>query len=182
MYYVNDTHNLHVLAIWVARSTNLLEYPHSLSYQAINLWKFLLSPTPALASKMDDLYCIWLIPGIMHEVLWDNTVLSVSEDTIEFSLWCLLDGGTDFLIWGLLGQFDSEVNNWDIDGWDSEGHSGEFALQFWEDQSYGLGSSSGGGDDVGWGSSTSSPILSTLGGAIDDQLIGSGCMDSGHKA
>jgi len=53
--YVMKHQSLLTLAIWVAKSKTLLEYPHSLSYQLTNLWKFLFKPIPALESKIEDL-------------------------------------------------------------------------------------------------------------------------------
>ncbi len=40
-------HNLQTLVICLARSSTLLEYPHSLSYHEMTLWKFEFNEIPA---------------------------------------------------------------------------------------------------------------------------------------
>lgn len=52
-FYLFYTHL--VLAMCTAKSKTLFEYPHSLSYQDTNLWKFLFKPIPALESTTEDL-------------------------------------------------------------------------------------------------------------------------------
>mmetsp|Transcript_2036 Transcript_2036/g.5622 ORF Transcript_2036/g.5622 Transcript_2036/m.5622 type:complete len:87 (-) Transcript_2036:145-405(-) len=42
-----------LLAVYKAKSTRRLEYPHSLSYQEITLWKLSLRQIPAVASTME---------------------------------------------------------------------------------------------------------------------------------
>lgn len=54
----------------------------------------------------------------------------------------LLDGILDILILGGLLKPDDEIDNRDIRGWDTERHSGKFAIQGWDDLSDSLGSTS----------------------------------------
>merc|ERR1719150_3224611 len=44
----------HCLLMWTIKSTSLLEYPHSLSYQAISLTKWSFKAMPALTSKTEE--------------------------------------------------------------------------------------------------------------------------------
>lgn len=106
--------------------------------------------------------------GVMHEVLRNNFFFSVTQDTLEFTLGGFLHGITDVSIRGTLFKSDGKINNGDVDGGDSEGHTGEFTLQFGEDETNSLSSTSGRRNNVGGGSSTSSPVLTTLGGTIDN--------------
>ncbi len=51
--------------IWAIRSTTLLEYPHSLSYQAISLTKRSSSMMPAVSSRME----VWGSPMISEDTI-----------------------------------------------------------------------------------------------------------------
>ena len=58
-----------------------------------------------------------------------------------------------------LGQANSQVNNRHIRGWDAESHSGELAVQLWDDFANGLGGSGGGRNDVLGGATAIAPGL-----------------------
>lgn len=119
--------------------------------------------------------------GVMHEVLRDDFFLGVSQNTLEFTFRSFLHGFTDVSIGGTLFESDGKINDRDVDGRNSEGHTSELTLQLRENETNSLSSTSGGGNDVGGGSSTSSPVLTTLGGTIDNQLGGGGGVDGGHE-
>jgi hypothetical protein len=53
---------------------------------------------------------------------------------------------------------------------DSESHTGQLAVELWDDLAYSLGSTSGGWDDVGSGGASTSPVL--VGRSIDGLLGG----------
>lgn len=48
------SHNFATLATCSAKSSILFEYPHSLSYHDMSLWKLSFNPIPAYASNIDD--------------------------------------------------------------------------------------------------------------------------------
>lgn len=61
----------------------------------------------------------------MDEVLWYYLFVGVSQNTFQGTfLGCLLEDGTHFFVWGFFLDFDGQINNWHVDGGDSEGHSG----------------------------------------------------------
>jgi hypothetical protein len=109
----------------------------------------------------------------------DNLVLGVAENALELTVGSLLDGGLDLVIGSWVLQADSKINDRDILGWDTEGHSGELAVELWDDLADGLSGASGGWDDVGGSGTSSSPVL--VGWAIDSLLGGSERVDSGHE-
>jgi hypothetical protein len=101
--------------------------------------------------------------GGSDEVGRDNLVLGVTEDTLELlGLGSLLDDGLDLVVRSTLLDSDSQVDNGDIGGGDSESHTGKFTVELGNDLSDGLGGTGGRGDDVGGSASTSSPVLYLL--------------------
>ena len=119
----------------------------------------------------------------MEEILWDDLVLSVSQNSLQWSLLgsfvkCL----HNFVIGGFLLNSDCQINDWNIDCWNSEGHACQFSFNFWDDQANSLCSTCWGWNDVSWGSSASSPIFSSLWWSINNQLCSCGCMNSCHKS
>ena len=117
--------------------------------------------------------------GVTQEVRGDNSVFSVTQDTLQLTFSGSLDNLLDFIVGGFLVQLDSQVNNGNIDGWDSESHTGQLTLQFWQDLTDSLSSTGRGWDDVTGSGSTTSPVL--VGWTVDG-LLGSGQgVDSGHQ-
>lgn len=134
--------------------------------------------------------------AITNEILGDDFFISVSEDTLkiqiniqillrkyylQFTFGSLLDDAADFFVGGTLFELDSQIDDGDVQSGDSERHTGQFALKFGDNLSDGLGSTSAGGNDVSTSGSTGSPVLTTLGGTINDELGGSGSVDGGHE-
>lgn len=64
----------------------------------------------------------------------------------------------------------------------TNGHTGQLAVELGQDLSDGLGSSSGGRDGVVEGAASGTPVLTSLGGSIDDQLVGGGGVDRSHES
>jgi hypothetical protein len=84
--------------------------------------------------------------GGSDEVGGDDLVLGVAEDTLELlGLGGLLEDGLDLVVGSTLLDSDSQVDNRDIAGGDSESHTGKLAVKL--------------RDDVGGSASTSSPVL-----------------------
>ncbi|GBE61686.1 glyceraldehyde-3-phosphate dehydrogenase, putative [Babesia ovata] len=120
-------------------------------------------------------------PLVVHEVLRNELVVGPSEDALEFALRSGLDGSNDLVVGCGLGKLAGQVNNTDVGGGDTEGHTGELAVQVGDDLANSLGGTSGGGDDVGTGATASPPVLATAGSTVDGQLVGSGGVDGGHE-
>ena len=113
------------------------------------------------------------------QVRGDNVVLGVAEDTFELALGGSLDGLLDLLVGGGLLDTAGEVNDGDVGGGHTHGHTGQLAVQVGDDLADSLGSTSGAGDDVLGSSTATSPVLG--GGSVDD-LLGSGVgVDGGHE-
>lgn len=117
--------------------------------------------------------------SVTEEVSGDGLVLGVAENTLQGSLRGLLDCLLDLVVRSSLLKANSQVDDGDVEGRDTEGHTGELAVEVWEDLADGLGSTSGGGDDVGRSRTTSTPV--TLGRSINDELRGGGRVDGGHQ-
>jgi len=119
--------------------------------------------------------------SITDEILGDDFFISVAEDTLQFTFGSLLDDLADFFVRSTLFELDGQVDDRDVQSGDSEGHTGQFALKTGDDLSDGLGGTGAGGNDVSTSGSTGSPILTTLGGTINDELRGGGSVDGGHE-
>jgi len=105
---------------------------------------------------------------ISDEVLTDNLFISVAQDTLKFTFRSVLNGLAQFFVGSTLFESNGQIDNGDIVSGDSEGHTSQLALKTGDDLTDGLSSTSRGGDDVTTSGSTSSPVLTTLGGTIDN--------------
>lgn len=115
-----------------------------------------------------------------HEILRDYWIIDEFDDTLEVTVGSFLDGLTDLFPGGFLFESAGQIDDGDVGGWNSEGHTCEFTLEFWDDFTNGFGSTSGRWDDV-WtiGSSTSWVFLRST---IDGGIGGSSSMNGGHEA
>lgn len=86
-----------------------------------------------------------------------DLVLGVLEDSLEGTFGGLLDGGLDLVVRGTLLEPDDQVDDRDVGGGDSEGHPGQLSVEAGDDLADGLGGTGRGGDDVGTGSSSTTP-------------------------
>ena len=114
------------------------------------------------------------------KVSGDKGLVAVSENSLHLSLRLGLDNGADLFVGGSLSKGACEVNNRDIDGGDTECHTGELSLEGRNDLGDGLGGSGGGGDDVARGGTSSTPVLT--GGGVNNSLGGGHGVNSGHKS
>ena len=64
----------------------------------------------------------------------------------------------------------------------TDSHTGELAVELGNDLTDGLGGTGRGGDKVGQGGTSRTPILATLGRSVNDQLVGGTGVDGGHEA
>ena len=113
------------------------------------------------------------------EVGGNKGLVAVSEDSLHLSLRLGLDHGADLFVSGGLSELAGKVNNGDINGRNTEGHSGELSLKGRDDLGDGLGGSSGGGDDVARGGTSSTPVLT--GGRVHNSLGGGHGVNGGHE-
>ena len=120
--------------------------------------------------------------GVGHEVGADEGLIGVAHEAFVFAVGGSLDLSVDLLdVGNALLQSDGQVNNRDVDGWDSEGHASEQAVQLGNDLADGLGGSSCAWDDVLATGSAEPPLARTGLGAIDRRLGSSQCVDRGHE-
>lgn len=67
------------------------------------------------------------------EIAGDEFILGVGEDTAERASSGLLDGGLDSFVGSGLLKTDGKINNRDVLGGDTHGHSGELSVQLGDD-------------------------------------------------
>lgn len=106
--------------------------------------------------------------------------IRVSEEGLHVTLSTRLDVGANFLVSGLLGETSSQVNNGNINGGNTESHTGEFSLKFGDNLGDGLGGTSGGRNDIARGGTSSTPVLTR--GRVDNSLGGGHGVHGGHKS
>ncbi|KAH3676692.1 hypothetical protein OGATHE_001181 [Ogataea polymorpha] len=117
--------------------------------------------------------------GVGHEVGRNDCLVGVSKDSSQWALSSLLHGGANVLVGGWLLEVDGQVNNRNIGGWDSHGHTSELTGQCRKDLSDSLGSTSRGWDDVTGSGSTTSPVL--VGWTVNSLLSSGDGVNSGHQ-
>jgi hypothetical protein len=103
----------------------------------------------------------------------------ISLRTLELAISSLFDGVGDLLVRGRLLQADSQVDDGDVGGGDTEGHAGDLAVQGRNNLADGLGGTSAAGDDVLGSTTATTPVLAR--GTIDGLLGGGVGVDSGHE-
>ncbi len=116
----------------------------------------------------------------MNEVGGNNLIGGVKEDALEISLGSLFHGLADFLVGGVFGGADGEIDDTDGGRGDAEGHAREFALDFRANEADGFSGAGGGRDDVNGGGSSAFPIFT--GWTIDRFLGGGVAVDGGHES
>lgn len=147
---------------------------------------------PALASKMEE----WSSPFRSEETMSSSVkarmpnffFLELAETlvinwsvflTLELAVGGVLDGLLDLVVRGTLLDTAGEVNDGDVRGRHTHGHTGELAVEGGDDLADGLGGAGGGGNDVLGCSTATTPVL---GGGSIDNLLGSGVgVNGGHE-
>lgn len=90
-----------------------------------------------------------------------------------------LDDGLDLLVGSTLLDAAGKVDNGDVGGGDTHGHTGELAVELGDNLADSLGGTGGGGDNVLGRSTATTPVL---GGRSIDGLLGGGVgVDGGHE-
>ena len=135
--------------------------------------------------------------NLEHRTARYNGILSVAQNALHFGLGGVLDGFLDLVHRGTLSQTACQIDNRNIWSWDTESHTGEFAIQIrnnlkkigilaaiiFEFKSYlsdGFGGASRSRDDVLTSTTAISPCLG--GGTVDSLLSGGVSVDSGHES
>ena len=119
--------------------------------------------------------------GVVDKVLGNHWEIGVSEDSLELAISGLLQGSLDVISRARLLGAESEIHHGNIRGWDTNGHTGELSVEGRKHLSDSLGSSGAGRDQVVHGRTSCAPVLSSLGGSINDHLGGGGGVDGGHE-
>lgn len=109
----------------------------------------------------------------------DDLVLGVAENALKLTLGGVLDGLLDGLVGGALLEAGGKVDNGDVGGGDTHGHTGELAVKLGDDLADGLGGTGAAGDDVLGSSTATAPVLA--GGTVDGLLGGGVGVDGGHE-
>ncbi len=76
--------------------------------------------------------------GGANKVGGDDLVLGVVKDTLKLVLGRSLHGSLDLLVGGGLLDTGDKVDDGNVGGWDSESHTGELAVEGWDDLTDGL--------------------------------------------
>ena len=114
-----------------------------------------------------------------NEILGDNWVSGVFNNTVHWSIGGFLDGITNLVPSGFFLESDGQINNGDVGGWNSEGHTCEFAVEGWNDLSDSLGGTSGGWDNIWAVGSSTSWVLD--GSSINSGVGSSSSVNGGHE-
>jgi hypothetical protein len=111
---------------------------------------------------------------IVNKVLRDHRQIGVSQDALETSLRSPLQGGLEVFARDCLFRPDGQVYQGNVSGRDTHCHSGQLSIERRNNLSDGLGGSGRSRNQVGQCGTSRTPILATLGGPINDELV-SGC-------
>lgn len=117
--------------------------------------------------------------GVTVEVAGDDLVLGVAQDALQGALGCLLHHLLDVVILSSFLQAAGQVHDRHVGGGHTEGHASEFPVQLGDDLAHGLGSASGGRDDVLGGPAAVTPQLPR--GPVHGLLGGSDGVHRGHE-
>lgn len=79
----------------------------------------------------------------VNEVGGDNFVRGVFQDAFEISFRGLFHGLANFLVRGVFGRANGEVDHADRRGGNAEGHAGQFSLNFGADEADRFGGTGG---------------------------------------
>jgi hypothetical protein len=89
--------------------------------------------------------------AVMYEVLRHNSVISVSKNSLQFTLRSSLKSSKKLFLGASLLGLDCKINHRNIRGRTTDSHTSKKSVQFRDDNSNSLGGSSGRGDKVGNG-------------------------------
>ena len=116
---------------------------------------------------------------VRNEILGDDWVGAVFNNTLHVAVSRLLDSIADLVPGGFFLETHGQIDDGDVGGWDSEGHTSELAIEGWDDLSDSLGGTSGGWNNIWAVGSSTSWVLD--GGSVNSGVGGSGGVDGGHE-
>ena len=119
--------------------------------------------------------------GIVNKVLRDHSQIGVSKNALETSLRRPLQGGLEVFARDSLFRPDGQVYQGNVSGRNTHCHSGQLSIEGRNNLSHGLGGSGRSRNQVGQCGTSRTPILATLGGSINDELV-CGCCITKRKA
>ena len=119
---------------------------------------------------------------VMTKVLRHEGQIGVAQNALHGTFRSLFQGGIHLFKGGWFVNADRQVDHGHIGGGDTDRHARQFAIQFRQDLAHRLGGTGRGGNHIGHGRSSATPILATLGGSIHDQLRGCTGMNGRHEA
>mmetsp|Transcript_27918 Transcript_27918/g.41391 ORF Transcript_27918/g.41391 Transcript_27918/m.41391 type:complete len:568 (-) Transcript_27918:151-1854(-) len=117
--------------------------------------------------------------GVSLEIGGNKGLVRVSKESLHLSLRHSLNVSTDLLVGGSLLKLTGKINNRNVNGRNTECHTGELSKKGRHNLGYSLSSSGGGGDDVSRRSTSSAPVLTGRG--INNSLGSGHSMNSGHE-
>lgn len=117
--------------------------------------------------------------SVALEIGGDDLVFSVAQDSLQWTFGGLLNLLLDLVVGSGLAETASQIDDGHIRGWDTESHTGKFAVQGWDNLADGFGSSGGSGNDVLGGATAITPQLAR--GTVDGFLGGGGSVYGGHQ-
>ena len=113
------------------------------------------------------------------EIGGNDILVGVIHDALHLTFAGRLDRLADLLVGGGFGQRAGQVDDRNIQRGNTEGHTGQLALELRNDQGAGFGSAGGGGNDIARRRAAAAPVL--LGGAVHRLLGAGGGVDRGHQ-
>lgn len=120
-------------------------------------------------------------PGIVDKVLRHEFLFDVSENALEGAFRCGLESRTELRLGGRLFGADRQVHHRNIGSGNANRHARQFAVELRNDLTHSLGGTRTGRDQVVQGRTAGTPVLASLAGTIDGQLVGSRSVDGGHE-
>src|SRR5690554_609825 len=117
---------------------------------------------------------------VMDEVCGNHSIFCVSKDTLQFIFRSFLYSSFDFFICCWLLKSAGQVYYGNVDGRNSEGHTCQLTIQFRDNLTYCLSSTSRGWDDISSSCSSASPVF--LGRSINGLLSSCCSMYCCHKS
>ena len=116
----------------------------------------------------------------MNEIRGDHFIRGVLQNSLQIGFRGFFHRLADLLVGGVFAGPNCKVHHADRRRRNTEGHAGQFSLNFRAYETDGFGGACGGGDDVNGGRAATFPIFSRR--AIDSFLCGCVAVHSSHQS